>query len=347
MTRRSRAPHWSTAVLVVVTACALGAAATLAVVDLTEPETLRPPTPARSASVEERTDADARLLQLTLVAGAERVVAAPRGGVLTSLSCTPGDPVWSGSAIATIDGDVVVALGSDVPLWRDLATGVEGADVLGLQREISRLGFPVAADGVVGPRTIRAVQRLLDAAGSSSRLTDSIPVDRFAWVPGRAVPSRSCEGTVGVRVDPGAPLVALPVDLVRATVVPPADATEGARELVVGSVTAPVDPDGAVRDRATLDAIAGTEEYATATAADGAAAVPVDWRLRSPDPVLVVPPAALYDLRDGTACVQVPPRRDPVQVAVLGSDLGQSFVRPAGRAFRQVDLQPDRDRSCR
>ncbi|WIB00148.1 peptidoglycan-binding protein [Curtobacterium sp. MCBA15_012] len=339
--------HWSTGVLALVAAGAFGASAALLGAALDEPEALRSARPVDAVPVEERSDDDARLLRLSLVAGGPRTVAAPRSGVLTSLSCASGEPVRSGSVIATVDGEVVIALATDEPLWRDLEVGTEGSDVRGFQRSLSALGFPVADDGRVGPRTVRAAQRLLRSAGSGLRLTAGVPLDRFAWIPADAVPARACDGTVGTPTERGAPLVSLPVDLVGATVAPPAGATPGAREVRVGQVTAPVDPDGVVRDRAALAAIASTPEYASATVEDGTASIPADWRLHEPETVLVVPPAALYDLRDDQACVQVPRRREAVLVAVVGSELGQSYVRAPSGGFSSVLLHPDAGRRCR
>jgi hypothetical protein len=85
-----------------------------------------------------------------------------------------------------------------------------------------------------------------------------------------------------------------------------------------------------------------------------------------------VPPSALWDIRDHHACVQ-PVTGDPLLVEVIGSELGQSFIRadpgetadpatedparadpassdpasPDAAKLDRVRAVPDRGRSCR
>lgn len=47
---------------------------------------------------------------------------------------------------------------SDRPAGRVLSAGAHGEDIVSLQRSLSALGFPVAADGIYGPATIAAVR---------------------------------------------------------------------------------------------------------------------------------------------------------------------------------------------
>ncbi|MEM9655434.1 MAG: peptidoglycan-binding protein [Actinomycetota bacterium] len=62
------------------------------------------------------------------------------GGVVTATP-EPGDSIERGDPVVWIDGAPVVAFYGDTPLWRTLAEGVEGRDVLLLESNLAALGY--------------------------------------------------------------------------------------------------------------------------------------------------------------------------------------------------------------
>jgi peptidoglycan hydrolase-like protein with peptidoglycan-binding domain len=340
--------------LVVAAATAVGVVVALPV---EPPAALATATPAATVAVTQRSDADDHQVQLALDTGAPRAVVTTRVGTVTASSCTTGGVLRSGVEIARIDDVPVIALATETPLYRDLAIDDRGDDVRGLQQELARLGVPVTVDGIVGRGTLRAAQGFLLTHGfTRDDLTENtIERSAFAWIPSAETTVRTCTAVVGAPVDADGVLVELPAELRSARVEQlPADAMDGARRVVVGSVRAEVDEQGVVTGPSELAAIGALPEYATTVAsADGVPSLPASWSLRDPLEVRVVPPTALWDVHEDHACVQ-PAEGQPLLVEVIGSELGQSFVRldpgPAldpSTALDRVRATPDRGRSCR
>lgn len=338
--------------LVVLVAFAIGAGGTVLAFPASEPPALTSGAPSSLVPVTERSYADERQVQLMFETGSPRVVIAPRSGVLTELDCTAGGELRSGSAIARIDGQPVIALATATPLWRDVALGDTGADVRALQQELNRLGSRVVVDGIAGRSTIRAGSAMLRTAGMSNPPPDRISLDAVTWIPSDVSVVRSCAGTVGTDVQRNDTLVELPSELRGARLEQlPVDPVAGRREVRVGSTSAPIGSDGVVNEAAALEAIAGAPEYATAVASSDAPSTTATWRLADPIEVAVVPPTALWDVRGGSACIRSVDdvgHREDRRVEVVGSQLGQSFVRTSGgKAVRSVVARPTTNASCR
>jgi peptidoglycan hydrolase-like protein with peptidoglycan-binding domain len=315
------------------------------------PQALATATPAATVPVTQRADADERQVQLLLETGAPRAVVTTRAGTVTALHCTTGGALHSGDVVASVDGLPVIALATSVPLWRDLTVDDQGEDVRALQTELSRLGNAVTADGVVGARTLRAARQFLVARGvpRASAPSDTIPATTFTWIPAAEVTVRSCAAVVGAPVPSDGVLVQLPAELRSARLEQlPTDPVEGARRLTVGATTVDIRADGVIDDDAGLRSIGALPEYQSAVAsADGAPTMMGTWALADPLDVDVVPPTALWDLDGGRACVQ-PAGDRPRLAEVIGSELGQAFVRAAeGERVTRVVTEPDRSRTCR
>lgn len=315
------------------------------------PQALRTATPATTVRVTERSDADERQVQLALDTGAPRAVVTSRIGTVTSSACSTGATLRSGDVVARVDGAPVITLASDVPLWRDLALNDAGDDVRGLQRALNAGGAGLSVDGVLGKATLHAARRfLVDRGVHRDELPDAVvPRAPFGWVPAVENTVRTCTAVVGAPVGPDGVLVELPAELRGARIDSvPVDPVPGERQLRIGRTMAAVDASGVVSSSEALAAVAALPEYAaTVASADGVPTLPVTWSLRRPRTVQVVPPTALFAIEGNRACVQ-PTRGDPIDVEVLGSELGQSFVRaPDGRTLDRLRAVPDRTRSCR
>ena len=334
--------------LVVAAATAVGVVVALPV---EPPAALATPTPAATVVVTQRSDADERQVQLALDTGAPRAVVTTRSGTVTASSCTTGGVLRSGVEIARIDDVPVIAMATGTPLYRDLAVDDRGDDVRGLQQELARLGVPLTADGIVGAGTLRAVRTFLRTHGfeRSEVPEDVIERSAFAWIPSAETTVRTCTAVVGAPVDADGVLVELPAELRSARVEQlPGDAVDGARWVVVGAVRADVDGQGVVTGPSDLAAIGALPEYvATVASADGVPRLSASWSLRDPLEVRIVPPTALWDVQEDHACVQ-PAEGHPLLVEVVGSELGQSFVRlDPGDTLDRVRVTPDRGRPCR
>jgi peptidoglycan hydrolase-like protein with peptidoglycan-binding domain len=313
--------------LLVAAAAAVGAVVAL---PADPPAALRTASPVETVAVTERTDADEHQVQLALDTGAPRSVVTSRTGIVTSSSCSTGGVLRSGTEIARVDDVPVIAFASGTPLFRDLRVDDRGEDVRGLQQELVRLGSAIAVDGIVGPGTLRTARSFLLSHGVPRVAVpdDTIERSAFAWIPAAEATVRTCTAVVGAPVDAEGALVELPAELRGARIeqLPP-EAVAGAREIAVGQLRTAVDDNGVVSDLDALAQIGALPEYAaTVASADGVPTLPATWALAEPLEVHVVPPSALWDVRDHHACVQ-PVTGDPVRVEVIGSELGQSFIR--------------------
>src|SRR5262249_11477507 len=90
-------------------------------------------------------------------------------GTLTGLPSI-GDVIASGQAIAEVDGEPVVALAGQRPMWRPMQRGMkDGADVAQLESALVALGY-ATADGLVVDEewtssTTAAVKAFQESAG--------------------------------------------------------------------------------------------------------------------------------------------------------------------------------------
>lgn len=90
--------------------------------------------------------------------------------ILVSRRVTAGGELKNGDLIGEVSGVPLIALRGAFPLYRDIEDGARGKDVLAVQEALIALGYlNGSADGVMGPRTARAVTELLQDRGYSSR----------------------------------------------------------------------------------------------------------------------------------------------------------------------------------
>lgn len=320
-------------------------------VPVPSPNALSAPRHDKTVPVTERSFADERQAQLQVTTGPVRAVVSPRTGRLTEFTCRSGARLASGTAFASIDGVSIVALATAIPLWRELRSGDRGKDVRALQDELARLGQPVQPDGVVGRATIRAVATIRGVQNESAETVAMVDPAQFAWIPERELTVGECPGVVGAPIADGDMLIGLPVAVVSARLAAlPFPAAGGSRVVGVGSLVIPVDADGAVTDPDGLTRIGASAEFrATAAGASDDTALPVRWSLENPVNAHVVPPSTLWDVAGTTACIMpAEGSARPLLVEVVGSELGQSFVRlPGDRPLTAVRSEPPKSRSCR
>ncbi len=114
-----------------------------------------------------------------------------RGQLLPGVVTTVGESLSVGDDVVSVPVRVsmvpVFAFSGEVPAYRDLRRGVEGPDVLQLQRGLARVGLlsADAVDGKFGAGTDRAVRELMKRAGGD--YGGVLPLGSVLFVPEDAV----------------------------------------------------------------------------------------------------------------------------------------------------------------
>jgi len=85
--------------------------------------------------------------------------------IATATTLTRGALVGEGSVVTEIALRPVIVLSGTIPMFRDLVLGSRGRDVLQLQQALIRLGFAPESNGVLGPATATAIERLYEFRG--------------------------------------------------------------------------------------------------------------------------------------------------------------------------------------
>lgn len=205
-----------------------------------------------------------------------------------------------------IDREKIIALATDTPLWRPLERDMRGADVAALQKELARLGYDVRESGAMDWSTRFAAADLLGMDDGDGGVPDSIPHDRFLWIPSETVTVETVDAAVGQSADVTTPLFTLAAAQTEVRIQIPADALEGEREIAFGDTIIPVGDSGQIDDPEAIAVILASPQYAAAkeTAKESdAVSFQMEWSLRESTLVTVVPPGALFGLSGSTGCI--------------------------------------------
>ena len=317
---------------------------------------------------------DARSVTLAVSLGESSTVTSPVSGTITGTSIGTGTVIGSGGTVFDVDAKPVLALHTDVPLYRTLTSGTRGPDAAGLNAALRRLGYGAPDSDWMTWDTIAAYNALADSEGAARITADSgwsIGPESFVWLPADSVTVKQSSIAVGRQITAGANLFTTAAIPLKATL--PTSATDlvaGDRTLVIGEQTFAV-PAGTVEltDPAMLAAIGGSVAFRLAsmsgdsggaptggvggTGAVGGASgtgggtlsVSYDWRLAQPLTALTVPPSAVYDASGGLGCVSVDAK--PVKVSIIASQLGKTMVSVGdGQQFDHVDVTPRTAQHC-
>ncbi|ALJ18687.1 peptidoglycan-binding domain-containing protein [Microbacterium sp. No. 7] len=319
--------RWTAGALVVLAVCAAGVAvgawlfAPVVPGQLASSDAVGGTAPVTSRTVDDR-----RTVELVLEVETPLPLLSPASGTVTATTCGPGAALTSGESSLSVDGARIVSLATSVPLWRDLTITDRGDDVAALQTELSRLGYPVTADGVMGPVTLASAADLLGLTGASAREYATIRAASFLWLPAPSVAVRTCEAGLTSRVDAGSALYTLDDALTSARIATvPTDAVPGPRVLVLDDRTIAVDEEGEVAGDEARAALQATRTFATwRDASDRTQPLTAAYVLAAQVEASSLPPSAVYGLDGAAGCVRTD--AGVRAVSVVSSQLGQTLV---------------------
>ncbi|NUT37182.1 MAG: peptidoglycan-binding protein [Hamadaea sp.] len=140
------------------------------------------PAPAATAEVRKETLVEFVTMDGQLGFGTAQPVASTAAGVVTWLPA-PGATIGRGRPLLRVDDLPVVLLYGQLPMYRTLATGVEGADVAQFETNLKALGYTgFTADKEFSAATAAAVKRWQADLGLAE--TGSVAAGQVVYAPG-------------------------------------------------------------------------------------------------------------------------------------------------------------------
>jgi peptidoglycan hydrolase-like protein with peptidoglycan-binding domain len=284
-----------------------------------EPASQGPPA---TAEIERRTLVHTEEVQGTLGYGDERLIKGGRAGTVTGLPAE-GRTVSRGQTVYLVDEVRIPLLYGTLPLYRTLEDGVEGNDVLQLERNLEALGYNAdgafTVDDEFTDNTAAAVEEWQDDLGVEETGTIS-PGDVVIAASAVRVDDHKVE--VGNKAGAGQPILgytattrSVTIDLNvddqelakvggKVTVTLPDDKEVGGKVSSVGSVVEQSDGGDNQEPTSTVDVVVQLDDPKTTGTLDQA---PVDVEFVSDQrkDVLTVPVGALLALREGGYGVEV------------------------------------------
>jgi peptidoglycan hydrolase-like protein with peptidoglycan-binding domain len=333
----ARIRQLSLTVLVCLTTAAAGAGLGVVVGHGSAPALLDTAQETRSAPVTVQEFVDERTVPVELVVSDGADLSTAAEGRVTESRATAGTAIESGSLVLRVDETPVVALHTEVPLYRDLGPGDKGRDVEALQSELRRLGYPTGSGTTYGRQTVAAVKALLTAAGVT-KPDGRLRLAEVLWIPTASVVPDTWTAGAGVLLDETGTVGTLAGALTAVRMTAPSGLAPGARDLTLFGATATVGDDGTVADPDFLSAVMHDADYVALRDSETPAATTAVIALHEPVSALRVPPSALFAIDGDLACLQVD--GTPAAVTVVGSGLGASLVTldGAGEVPESVDL---------
>ena len=261
-------------------------------------------------------------------------------GIVTSSGCTAGGTVTSGTSPWSVDGQPLVALATSTPLWRDVTSGMKGADVSAVQNELARLGYAVSMTGTVDGATMNAVKRLMASVGDGSS-NGSLLLSWVVWLPAAEVGISQCSVAMGDSIISGGELAKLEGGLQGLVVAnPPGEGWVATYQ----DHTATVGADGRITDPEFLEAVEASPDYQFYSLT-GQGSLSVVVALAEPWQVVVVPPGSVVVSGAGTGCLVT--SSGLVDIDIVSSSLGQTLVAVTnGPLPTEVEVQPEAGTTC-
>jgi hypothetical protein len=306
------------------------AAAVLAVIGasaLVPPATLSEAGEARSAAVTVTQFRDERVVAAEIEAAQPVEATLGISGTVTSSVCVPGGEIASGKVVASISGRPVLGLHADVPFYRDIGPGTDGADVNALRAQLAAMKYGVAAEGAYAADLSAAILKMQTDLALGNR-DGVLYQEDILWLPANSVRVQSCDALLGSKYSSGSPFLTTVGSLQSLRVVfptgqPPAP---GERQVSFGSVSAPIAADGLVTDPKFLAEVSRSPDFAAAQSASSPKPMSFKTALSSPLEVAKVPVSGVYAARGNSACVKSP-GGTAHSITIAGSSAGSVLAK--------------------
>ena len=329
----------------------IGLAAGYALVPSPVPDALRAPSTSGSVPVTEESFNDEHTVVATPQVDQGQSLVWQGGGTVTSLAVADGATIESGSSPFAVDEKPVIALHTEVPLYRDLQVGISGKDVGALRDELVRLGYATQTDDtlhdIFDSSLWWAMAALPQAYGLEQ--TGVLSMQNVLWLPRQSVVLEDCALVRGQSAPQEIGTMASSIQSIDLTL--PDSLAQGERTVTIAGVETTLPEDGHITDEAFLDQVEGTSQFAVwlMTAEEQRSGLDATIRLEEPITALKVSAGSVFSILNGVGCVRHD--GDAVPVRLYGSQNGYAMVGLLGNSgtakLQSVDVADGRaDPSC-
>ncbi len=257
-------------------------------------------------------------------------------GMVTATAIHGSGEITSGSSPFSVNDVPVLAIHSSLPFYRDLGPQDQGDDVAALREELSRMGYAVqSSKPKIFDRFMRAA--LLDVQTKMGLADEgSLKLEHVVWLPAEKIQVGEWKLTPGAQAEQELGLVKGHLSAVRVQKMPESLAP-GNHVINLFGKRGAISQEGLCSDKAFLDTIAASPEFASISGNHDALAAGVDGSIQLENPIKAfkIPVGAVFAYKDDHACVQT--GSEARRITIVGSN-GGFVMASSSKPLQSVNL---------
>lgn len=315
-----------------------GCAAGIVIASRFTPQTLAPAESTHKAPVTTENFLDSHPVKVSFDLAADTPLSWSGSGMVTATAIQGSGEIISGSSPFSVNNVPVLAIHSSLPFYRDLGPLDQGDDVAALREELSRMGYAVqSSKPKIFDRFMRAA--LLDVQTKKGLADEGLlKLEHVVWLPAEKIQVGEWKLTLGSQAEQELGLVKGHLSAVRVQKMPESLAP-GNHVISLFGKRGAISQEGLCSDKAFLDTIAASPEFASISGSHDALAAGADASMQLENPVKVfkIPVGAVFAYQDGHACVQT--GSEARGITILGSN-GGFVMASSSKSLQSVNLGP-------
>ena len=313
-----------------------GCAAGIVIASRFTPQTLAPAESTQKAPVTTENFLDSHPVKVSFDLAADTPLSWSGSGMVTATAIQGSGEIISGSSPFSVNNVPVLAIHSSLPFYRDLGPLDQGDDVAALREELSRMGYAVqSSKPKIFDKFMRAA--LLDVQAKKGLADEGLlKLEHVVWLPADKIQVGEWKLTLGSQAEQELGLVKGHLSAVRVQKMPESLAP-GNHVISLFGKRGAISQEGLCSDKAFLDTIAASPEFASISGNHDALAAGADASMQLENPVKVfkIPVGAVFAYQDGHACVQT--GSEARRITVLGSN-GGFVMASSSKSLQSVNL---------
>ena len=300
------------------------------------PQTLAPAGSTHKAPVTTENCLDSHPVKVSFDLAADTPLSCSGSGIVTATAIQGNGEIISGSSPFSVNNVPVLAIYSSLSFYRDLGLLDQGDDVAALREELSRMGYAVqSSKPKIFDRFMRAA--LLDVQTKKGLADEGLlKLENVVWLPAKKIQGGEWKLTLGSQAEQELGLVKGHLSAVRVHKIPESLAP-GNHVINLFGKRGAISQEGLCSDKAFLDTIAASPEFASISGNHDALAAGVDGSIQLENPVRAfkIPVGAVFAYQDDHACVQT--GSEARRITILGSN-GGFVMASSSKSLQSVNL---------